>query len=187
MTELRRPRPPSGRGSFTRISHWIGGKTVAGTSSRTRPVYNPALGRQWGETPRGLEEIGAAVAAATATFPPEHGAGVQLAKRAELMFNIRELLHERREEVARINSGPARRGALGCDGRGQRADSRRSRARAGSRIPQGRMFEEVATGDRRARIRQPPGWSPGSRRSNSPRWCHVVPRAGASRAATRSS
>ena len=28
----------------TAISHFIGGRTVAGTSTRTAPVYNPATG-----------------------------------------------------------------------------------------------------------------------------------------------
>ena len=31
-----------------RISHWIDGRLVAGTSGRQGPVFNPALGEQTG-------------------------------------------------------------------------------------------------------------------------------------------
>ncbi len=83
------------------ISHWIGGRSVAGTSGRTGPVYNPATGEQTGEVDlASVEEVDAAVAVAKEAF--ESWRRVSLAKRAELMFNIRELVHERRDEVARI-------------------------------------------------------------------------------------
>ena len=48
MTELAEPRVERAE-SLTRITHWIGGERVAGTSGRSGPVYNPALGRQTGE------------------------------------------------------------------------------------------------------------------------------------------
>jgi malonate-semialdehyde dehydrogenase (acetylating) / methylmalonate-semialdehyde dehydrogenase len=100
MTELATP-PTAQRDALTRISHWIGGAPVEGTSGRTGPVYNPALGRQSGEVDLATaEEVGAAVAAAKAAFPAWRA--TSLAKRAELMFRIRELVHDRREEVARI-------------------------------------------------------------------------------------
>src|SRR6266446_3526727 len=83
------------------IGHWIGGRSVAGTSGRHSPVYNPATGRQTGEVDlASVEEVDAAVQAAKQAF--ETWREVSLAKRAELFFRIRELLHERREEVAKI-------------------------------------------------------------------------------------
>src|SRR4029079_15907692 len=100
MTELA-TSPTEQKQGLTRISHWIGGKTVAGTSGRTSPVYNPALGQQSGEVDlAAAEDVDAAVAAAKAAFPAWRA--TSLAKRAELLFAIRELVHERREEVARI-------------------------------------------------------------------------------------
>jgi malonate-semialdehyde dehydrogenase (acetylating) / methylmalonate-semialdehyde dehydrogenase len=100
MTELAE-RPAERGESLTRITHWIGGERVAGTSGRSGPVYNPALGRQTGEVDfASAEDVDAAVQAAKAAFPAWRA--VSLAKRAELMFAIRELVHERREEVARI-------------------------------------------------------------------------------------
>jgi malonate-semialdehyde dehydrogenase (acetylating) / methylmalonate-semialdehyde dehydrogenase len=44
------------------ISHWIGGRSVAGTSGRSGPVYNPATGQQSGEVDFAtVEEVDAAV------------------------------------------------------------------------------------------------------------------------------
>src|SRR4029079_5889943 len=61
----------------------------------------PGAGQRGGEVdPATVEEVGAAVAAAKAAFPAWRA--VSLAKRAELFFRIRELVHDRREEVARI-------------------------------------------------------------------------------------
>jgi malonate-semialdehyde dehydrogenase (acetylating)/methylmalonate-semialdehyde dehydrogenase len=100
MTELATP-PVEERTGVTRISHWIGGKSVAGESGRSGPVYNPATGRQTGEVDFATEaEVDRAVQAAKAAF--ESWRTVSLAKRAELFFRIRELVHDRREEVAKI-------------------------------------------------------------------------------------
>jgi len=100
MTELATP-PVEARTDVKKISHWIGGRSVVGTSGRTSPVYNPALGQQTGAVDLAtVEEVDAAVQAAKAAFPAWRA--VSLAKRAELFFRIRELVHERREEVARL-------------------------------------------------------------------------------------
>src|SRR5262245_56308407 len=100
MTELATP-PVEKRTGVTRISHWINGASVAGESGRSGPVYNPATGRQTGAVDFATEaELDKAVQAAKAAF--ESWRTMSLAKRAELFFRIRELLHERREEVAKI-------------------------------------------------------------------------------------
>jgi malonate-semialdehyde dehydrogenase (acetylating)/methylmalonate-semialdehyde dehydrogenase len=83
------------------INHWIGGRSVVGGSGRKGPVYNPAAGSQSGEVDFAtVEEVDAAVQAAKAAFVTWRE--VSLAKRAELFFRIRELVHERRDEMARI-------------------------------------------------------------------------------------
>src|SRR5438270_11827730 len=85
----------------TRIPHWIGGRRVEGESGRSGPVYNPATGRQTGAVDFATaEEVDAAVSAAHDAFPAWRA--TSLAKRAELFFRIRELLHARREEAAEI-------------------------------------------------------------------------------------
>ncbi len=100
MTELATP-PVAENTGIKRISHWIGGRSVAGESGRTSPVFNPATGKQTGALDLAtVAEVDQAVQAAKQAY--ESWRTVSLAKRAELFFRIRELLHERREEVAKI-------------------------------------------------------------------------------------
>jgi malonate-semialdehyde dehydrogenase (acetylating)/methylmalonate-semialdehyde dehydrogenase len=87
--------------ALRQINHWIGGRSVAGTSGRKGPVFNPAAGKQTGEVDFAtVEEVDAAVEAARTAFTAWRE--MSLAKRAEIFFRIRELVHERREEAARI-------------------------------------------------------------------------------------
>src|SRR3954452_13769608 len=100
MTELASP-PVAEQADVKRISHWIGGQSVASQSGRSGPVYNPASGKQTGAVDFAtVEEVDAAVQAAKSAFVEWRQ--MSLAKRAEIFFNIRELVHERREDVARI-------------------------------------------------------------------------------------
>ncbi len=102
MTEVvAAPERAESTGELERISHWIGGAVVPGESGRTGPVYNPASGRQTGEVDfASAEEVDRAVAAAKEAFPTWRT--LSLARRAELFFRIRELVHDHREEIARI-------------------------------------------------------------------------------------
>jgi malonate-semialdehyde dehydrogenase (acetylating)/methylmalonate-semialdehyde dehydrogenase len=87
--------------ALKQINHWIGGRPVAGASGRKGAVYNPAVGRQSAEVDLATaEEVDAAVQAAKEAFAAWRQ--VSLAKRAELFFAIRELVHERKEEVAKL-------------------------------------------------------------------------------------
>jgi malonate-semialdehyde dehydrogenase (acetylating)/methylmalonate-semialdehyde dehydrogenase len=100
MTELATP-PVQQEQDVKRISHWIGGRLVEGGSGRSGPVYNPALGQQTGAvdfaTP---EEVDSAAQAAKEAFEPWRA--MSLSKRTAIFFQIRELVHERHEEIARI-------------------------------------------------------------------------------------
>jgi malonate-semialdehyde dehydrogenase (acetylating)/methylmalonate-semialdehyde dehydrogenase len=81
------------------INHWIGGAPRPGESGRSGPVYNPATGMQTGTVDFAtVQEVDQAVQAAKDAFPEWRA--LSLAKRAELFFAIRELFHERREEIA---------------------------------------------------------------------------------------
>jgi malonate-semialdehyde dehydrogenase (acetylating)/methylmalonate-semialdehyde dehydrogenase len=101
MTELAEAPAVERDGAITRIPHWIGGARVDGTSGRTGPVYNPALGVQSGAVDlASVEEVDAAVRSAAEAFPAWRA--TSLAKRAELFFAIRELFHARREDLAKI-------------------------------------------------------------------------------------
>ena len=100
MTELAPPPAETATG-ITQIGHWIGGEIVLGRSGRSGPVFEPATGEQSGEVAfASREEVDAAVAAAKAAFPAWRA--LSLARRADLMFTIRELVHSRRDEIAKI-------------------------------------------------------------------------------------
>jgi malonate-semialdehyde dehydrogenase (acetylating) / methylmalonate-semialdehyde dehydrogenase len=101
MTEVATAPEERAEKELKRINHWIGGKSVAGESGRSGPVYNPATGHKQAEVDfASVEEVDRAVAAAKEAFPAWRA--TSLAKRAELFFKIRELVHDRREEIARI-------------------------------------------------------------------------------------
>jgi malonate-semialdehyde dehydrogenase (acetylating)/methylmalonate-semialdehyde dehydrogenase len=105
MTELA-PAPgeralDSNGGDIRPIHHWIGGAAVVGTSGRVGRVFNPSTGRQSGSVDlASVEEVDRAVQVAKAAFVSWRT--VSLAKRAELMFNIRELVHSRKQEIAKL-------------------------------------------------------------------------------------
>jgi malonate-semialdehyde dehydrogenase (acetylating)/methylmalonate-semialdehyde dehydrogenase len=83
------------------INHWIAGKPYAGQSGRAGAVYNPATGVQTGAVDfASVAEIDQAVQVAKAAFPGWRA--TSLARKAELFFNIRELFHARREEIAKL-------------------------------------------------------------------------------------
>src|SRR5215216_2172131 len=100
MTEVLEKQAERGT-QLGRVSHWIGGETVAGESGRSGPVYNPAKGVQTKEVDfASVEEIDRAVQVAKDTFAKWRQ--VSLSKRQELFFAIRELVHQRKDEIAAI-------------------------------------------------------------------------------------
>jgi malonate-semialdehyde dehydrogenase (acetylating)/methylmalonate-semialdehyde dehydrogenase len=84
-----------------RISHWIDGRIVDGTSGRTGPVYNPATGEVQAEVEFAtVEEVDRAVAIAKSAFPAWRS--TNLSRRAEIMFRLRELVDANRKELASL-------------------------------------------------------------------------------------
>jgi malonate-semialdehyde dehydrogenase (acetylating)/methylmalonate-semialdehyde dehydrogenase len=101
MAQLEQERDVEAGDEVVRISHWIGGRVVAGQSGRNGVVYNPASGRQTGAVDlASVEEVDQAVQAAKAAFPAWRA--MSLSRRTEIFFRIRKLMDERREELARI-------------------------------------------------------------------------------------
>ncbi len=79
------------------VSHWVEGKPFSGSSGRSGPVYDPATGQEAGRVDlASAEDVDVAVAAA------RDWGRTSLAKRTSVMFAFRDLLAERREELARI-------------------------------------------------------------------------------------
>src|SRR5919202_4151565 len=115
MTELATP-PVAQEQDVTRISHWIGGRTVEGQSGRSGPVYNPAKGVQTGAVDFATaEEVDAAVQAARRAFPEWRA--TSLSKKSAILFRIRELVFERKDEIAAILT--AEHGKVFSDAQGE--------------------------------------------------------------------
>jgi len=86
---------------MNRISHWIDGSVVEGSSGRSGPVFNPATGEQAASVDfASVAEVDAAVAAAKAAFPEWRATG--LGRRAEVLFHLRELIDANRKEIASL-------------------------------------------------------------------------------------
>ncbi len=86
-----------------KISHWIDGQVVDGTSGRTGVVWDPATGEQQATVDlASAGEVAAAVAAAQAAFPGWRATG--LSQRAEVMFRLRDLVDANRKELASLVS-----------------------------------------------------------------------------------
>ena len=158
MTHVAEP-PVASSGDaveLERVNHWINGTRVAGGSGRSGPVYNPATG----EVARNVdfasaEEVDAAVAAASAAFPGWRATSIS--KRTEIMFRIRNLVDQHREEIAAHltrEHGKVRTDALGEVARGL------ENIEFATGIPhllKGGFSEQVSTGIDVYQIRQPLG------------------------------
>lgn len=98
------------------IQHWIGGRLLRSTSGQSGPVFDPATGEQSGvvgfATP---DEVNRAVETAKHAFPGWRK--MSLGRRAELMFAIRERVHDCRDELAHILT--AEHGKVLADARGE--------------------------------------------------------------------
>ena len=105
----------------TRITHFIGGQSWAGSTERSAPVYDPATG----EAGKALdlasrEVVSEAVAIAAGAF--KEWRDVSLTKRIQILFSFRELLNSRKGELAEIitsEHGKVLSDALGEITRGQ--------------------------------------------------------------------
>ncbi|MGI8702984.1 MAG: CoA-acylating methylmalonate-semialdehyde dehydrogenase [Candidatus Limnocylindrales bacterium] len=158
MTQVAEPRVQSPRPepSPGRVSHWIGGGLVSGGSGRHGPVYNPATGRLAREVDfASAEEIDAAVEAARAAFPAWRS--TSLSKRTEILFNIRNLVHDRREEIAALLT--AEHGKVPSDALGEvsRGLENLEFACGIPHLLKGAFSEQVSTGIDVYQIRQPIG------------------------------
>ena len=83
------------------VNHWINGELFTSKSGRTAPVFDPALGVVSREVAlANPAEVDAAVQSAKTAFPA--WAETSLARRQQVIFNFREILNARKEELAAI-------------------------------------------------------------------------------------
>jgi malonate-semialdehyde dehydrogenase (acetylating)/methylmalonate-semialdehyde dehydrogenase len=157
MTQVAEPGAAIASGPDAgRVSHWIGGRIVAGTSGREGPVYDPATGTvskyvDFATT----SEVAAAVAAAKVAFPAWRA--TSLSKRTDIMFKIRNLVETHRHELARHLT--AEHGKVPSDALGEIARGLENLEFACS-VPtllKGGFTEQASTGVDVFQIRQPLG------------------------------
>ena len=138
------------------ITHWIDGAPALGVSTRTAPVYNPALGA----VARNVlladsADVDTAVASAHAAYPLWRD--TSQAKRQGVMFNFRELLNARKGELADIltaEHGKVTSDALGEIARGLEVVEF---ALGMPHLSKGEYSENVSTGVDVYTLRQPLG------------------------------
>ena len=83
------------------IRHCIGGRQTSGASTRTAPVYDPAIGHEQREVLLAEPaDVDAAVQAAKQAF--QSWRDVSVVRRARIMFAFRELINSNQDELARI-------------------------------------------------------------------------------------
>jgi malonate-semialdehyde dehydrogenase (acetylating)/methylmalonate-semialdehyde dehydrogenase len=158
MTQVaeRSETPRAGGEDLERVHHWIGGRRVPGTSDRDGPVYDPATGRLARRVDfASVEDVDAAVAAAKAAFPAWRS--TSLSKRTEILFRVRNTVHERREELAAFLT--SEHGKVPSDALGEVARGLENLEFACG-IPhllKGDFSEQVSTGIDVYQIRQPLG------------------------------
>ena len=81
------------------VTHWIGGRTVPSCSERFGPIYDPATGEVQGRVAFATaEEVDQAVTVARQAFPAWRA--TSLAKRADVLFRLRELVDRNRRNLA---------------------------------------------------------------------------------------
>jgi malonate-semialdehyde dehydrogenase (acetylating)/methylmalonate-semialdehyde dehydrogenase len=140
----------------TVIRHWIGGAPATGASGGTGAVFNPATGERTGTVEfASTVEVDRAVGAARAAFPEWRA--LSLGRRADLMFAIRQIVHEHRDEIAERLT--AEHGKVTADARGevQRGLEVIEFCCGLPQLLKGSMSEQASTGIDVYSIRQPLG------------------------------
>jgi malonate-semialdehyde dehydrogenase (acetylating)/methylmalonate-semialdehyde dehydrogenase len=139
-----------------RISHWVDGHELAGTSGRTSDVFNPATGEVTGRVDLAdAGEVDAAVRSATSAAKAWRTSS--LSTRAGILFAMRQLLHERADDLAAVvtsEHGKVHGDALGEVARGL------ENVEFATGVPQllkGDFSEQASTGVDVYSIRQPLG------------------------------
>lgn len=139
-----------------KIHHLIDGKSVPGTSGRTKPVFNPATGEVTGEVDiASVAEVDAAVQVAEKAF--RQWRNTSIAARTKLMYKFRELCIANTDEIARRLT--AEHGKVLSDSAGElaRGIENIEFASGASEALKGTLSTNVSTGIDVSTIRQPLG------------------------------
>ena len=102
--------------SAPKLSHFIHGQAVAGSSGRFGDVFDPATGQVTAQLPLASKsEVEDAIASAAAAFPA--WAATTPLNRARVMFRFKELLEKHADEIAAAIT--AEHGKVLSDARGE--------------------------------------------------------------------
>ncbi len=148
-------------------SHWIAGRLVPGTSGRAGDVFNPSLGIVARRVALASEaEVDVAVRAARAAFP--QWAATPALKRARVMFKYKEIIEQRRADLARLIA--SEHGKLISDAAGEvtRGLEVVEFACGTPHLTKGEYAPEVGTGVDSYSLRQPLGVAAGITPFNFP-------------------
>jgi malonate-semialdehyde dehydrogenase (acetylating)/methylmalonate-semialdehyde dehydrogenase len=148
-------------------SHWIGGRMVAGTSGRAGDVFNPSLGIVAARVALANEtEVDAAVRAARAAYPA--WAATPALKRARVLFKFKEIIEQRRGELAKLIA--SEHGKLVSDAAGEvtRGLEVVEFACGAPHLLKGEFADNVGTGVDSYSLRQPIGVAVGITPFNFP-------------------
>ncbi|MHA6669562.1 CoA-acylating methylmalonate-semialdehyde dehydrogenase [Homoserinimonas sp. A447] len=138
------------------LSHYINGASADGSSTRTSPVFNPATGAVAKNVRlASTADVDTAVAAAHAAYPAWRD--TSQAKRQVILYKFRELISERRDELADILT--AEHGKVTSDARGEVARGIEvvEFALGMPHLVKGDFSENVSTGVDVYTLRQPLG------------------------------
>ncbi|HEU4527804.1 MAG TPA: CoA-acylating methylmalonate-semialdehyde dehydrogenase [Actinomycetota bacterium] len=139
-----------------RISHWIGGKVAPGESGVTGPVYNPATGEQTHEVDfASVEEFDRAVEIAKDAFPEWRA--LSLSKRAALFFRMREILDQRKTDIAKAVTSQHGKCLFDAASEVERGVELLEFAAGLPHLLKGNFSEQVTTGYDLYSVRQPLG------------------------------
>jgi len=140
----------------TVINHYIGGRTVAGTSGRSAPVFNPATGEETGRVALAdTADVNAAVAAAKAAAPG--WAKTTPLRRARILNAFLRIAEDRTDELAALIT--AEHGKVLSDAKGeiQRGLEVVEFATSAPQLLKGEVTENVGTRVDSHSLRQPLG------------------------------
>lgn len=138
------------------ISHRINGQVVVNSANRIQKVFNPATSEVSAQVALAdNSEVDAAVAAAKAAFPA--WASTSVLKRARVMFNFYQLLHQHADQIAAVIT--REHGKVFSDAKGevQRGIEVVEFATAIPQLLKGEYSNNVATGFDLYSFRQPLG------------------------------
>ncbi len=147
--------------------HWIGGRAQSGTSGRAGDVFNPSLGVVATRVAFASDsEVDAAVRAARGAFPA--WAATPALKRARVLFRFKELIEQRRAELARLIA--SEHGKLVSDAAGEvtRGLEVVEFACGAPHLLKGEFADNVGTGVDSYSLRQPLGVAAGITPFNFP-------------------